>query len=78
MKVADLMQIPDADGLFQKGIIMSGVYNGTLCPEKPDSRPLVQAMLQELGLAEEDIEQLETLPYEALAEAYKKVSPAIQ
>ena len=31
-----------------------------------------------MGLAEEDIEQLEVLPYEALAEAYKKVSPAIQ
>lgn len=77
-KVSSLMQTPAANGLFQKGIIMSGVYNGTLCPEKPDSRPLIQAMLQELGLAEEDIEQLEVLPYEALAEAYKKVSPAIQ
>ena len=62
-KVSSLMQTPAANGLFQKGIIMSGVYNGTLCPEKPDSRPLVQAMLQELGLAEEDIEQLETLTY---------------
>lgn len=59
-KVSSLMQTPAANGLFQKGIIMSGVYNGTLCPEKPDSLPLVQAMLQELGLAEEDIEQLET------------------
>lgn len=77
-KVSSLMQTPAANGLFHKGIIMSGVYNGTQCPANPDSRPLIRGMLQELGLTEEDVAQLETLPYEALAEAYKKVSPPIQ
>lgn len=76
-KVSSLMQTPAANGLFHKGIIMSGIYNGTLCPNR-DSRPLIQAMLQELGLTEKDVEQLETLPYETLAEAYNKVAPAIQ
>ena len=28
MKVIDLMQIPSADGLFQKGLVMSGVMEG--------------------------------------------------
>lgn len=77
-KVSTLMQTPAANGLFHKAIIMSGVYDGTRCPEHPDSRPLIQGMLQELGLTEADVEQLETLPYEALAEAYNKVAPAIQ
>ena len=30
MKVIDLMQIPSADGLFQKGLVMSGVMEGIL------------------------------------------------
>lgn len=29
MKVIDLMQIPSADGLFQKGLVMSGVMEGS-------------------------------------------------
>lgn len=76
-KVYTLMQTPEADGLFHKGIIMSGVGDGF--PEQgTDSRPLVDAMLLELGLAPEEIENLETVPYEDLAAAYKKVVPAIR
>ena len=59
-KVSSLMQTPAANGLFHKAIIMSGVYEGTKCPPNPDSRPLVQAMLAELGLTEDQVGQLET------------------
>lgn len=77
MKVSGLMQMPEADGLFQKGIIMSGVA-GDIMPEATgDSKPLIQAMLAELGLTEEEVEKLETVPYYELAQAYNKVSPAI-
>ena len=40
MKVIDLMQIPAADGLFQKGLVMSGVMEGDPlgAPEKTARR----------------------------------------
>ncbi len=77
-KVFNLMQIPAADGLFHKGIIMSGVFDGLLgpAPDK-DSRPLIEAMLAHLGLDASQVEQLETIEYEKLAEAYKAVAPEI-
>ena len=77
-KVTSLMQTPAADGLFQKGIVMSGIADGIMCFDDTDSRPLVDALLKELDIDAADIEQLETIPFETLAEAYKKVAPAIQ
>ena len=74
MKVADLMQIPAADGLFHKGLIMSGVSDGTLLSSCVGSgEKIVEAMLAELGLTTDDVEKLETLPYSKLAEVYTKV-----
>lgn len=78
MKVADLMQIAEADGLFHKGLIMSGVGSDTLLPScKGDGREIVTALLDELGLKEDEVEKLETIPYYELAKAYAKTSPAI-
>lgn len=78
MKVADLMQIADADGLYHRGMIMSGVSDKSLMPScTGDGRAIVTAMLCELGLLEHEVEKLETIPYHELANAYSKVSPAI-
>ena len=78
MKVADLMQIPDADGLFHKALIMSGVGSKSLMPNcTGDGREIVTAMLQELGLKVKEVEKLETVPYYELVKAYEKVRPAI-
>ena len=77
-KVTSLMQTPSADGFFQKGIVMSGIADGIMCFEDTNSRPLIDALLKELEIAPADIEQLETIPFEKLAEAYKKVAPPIQ
>ena len=74
MKVWTLMQTPAADGLFQKGIIQSGVVEDFFDGEG-DGREVVTAMMEELGV--EDVEELETVPYAQLAAAYLKVSPAI-
>lgn len=74
MKVWSLMQTPDADGLFHKGIVQSGVIDDVLDTTKQDGTAIVKAMLEELGLLESEIEQLETLPYATLADAYNKVS----
>ncbi len=78
-KVADLLQIEKADGLFHKGLIMSGVADGTLLPPcTGDGRLIVTGLLEELGIAPNDVEKLEHVPYDALVRAYTKVSPAIQ
>lgn len=78
MKVADLMQIPAADGLFHKGLIMSGVGDETMLPSCVGSgEKIVEAMLAELGLSAADVEKLETLPYPELVKAYSKVMPAV-
>ncbi len=74
MKVADLIQIPEADGLFQKGMIMSGVGDASTLPTaRGNGREIVSALLEELGFGEE-VERLETVPYYELARAYEKVS----
>lgn len=74
-KVITLLQSPEADGLYHKGVIISGVLPaGTMGDETGDSRPLIQAILMELGLEEDEVQELETVPYARLAEAYNKVS----
>lgn len=78
MKVADLMQIADADGLFHKGLIMSGVGSASLLPAcTGDGRKIVTALLKELGFGEDEVEKLETVPYAELVRVYNKVSPVI-
>lgn len=82
MKVYSLMNTPEADGLFAKGIIQSGVlgkYKGKAIRDDKgeNGRELVTAMLEELGLGVEEVEKLETIPYAALRDAYRKVAPAI-
>lgn len=77
MKVSGLMQTPEADGLFHKGMIMSGVAGDILPYSTGDSRPLIRAMLEELGLTEDEASRLETIPYHDLAAAYNRVSPVI-
>lgn len=78
MKVADLMQIPEADGLFHKGIVMSGVSDGKLMPEpKGDGRAIVTGMLKALGLSETEVEKLETVPYYELVKAYNAAVPEV-
>ena len=78
MKVTGLMQIPAADGLFHKGIVMSGVSDGTLMPPPSnDGTEIVTAMLKALNLDKSEIEKLEDLPYQQLAQVYNQVSMPI-
>lgn len=78
MKVADLMQIPDADGLFHKGLIMSGVGDDGIIPVcRGNGREIVTALLAELGFKEDEVEKLETVPFYELAQAYAKVNMPI-
>ena len=77
MKCTGLMQIPEANGLFHKAIIISGVSDGKLIPApNGDGRQIVEAMMKELGIS--DAEELETVPYYELAKAYNSVSEEIK
>lgn len=78
MKITALLQMPKAEGLFHKGLIMSGVIGDFIPYSTGDSRPIVQALLKELKLSENEVEKLETIPYCELAQAYNKVSPALE
>ena len=75
-KVSNLLQIPAAAGLFHKAIIESGV--GDIGNRKSiDGRKAALAMLEHLGLAEKDYEQLANIPIEKLIETFKAVSKQI-
>ena len=78
-KITTLLQTPAADGLYHKGIIMSGVIPAAMMgSESGDSRPVAEALLKELGLSADEADKLRTLPYRTLADAYLKIRPALQ
>lgn len=75
-KVTTLLQSPAADGLYARGMVMSGVLGEMLTAEETSAKPLIEAMLHELGL--KDVKEMETVDYYLLAKAYRKVSPALE
>lgn len=74
-KVTTLLQTPAADGLYSKGINMSGVI-GMLADEKGSGREMAEALMAELGLS--SVRELETVNYQQLAKAYLKLRPVFQ
>ncbi len=74
-KVTTLLQTPAADGLYAKGINMSGVI-GLLADEKGSGREMAEALMAELCLS--SVRELETVDYRLLARAYLKLRPMFQ
>lgn len=75
-KVTTLLQTPAADGLYARGIIMSGVIDESLLMDgRGTGEKLGRALMEELKV--DDVKALETVPYDALAAAYNKVLPAL-
>lgn len=74
-KVTTLLQSPAADGLYAKGIIMSGVIGPVLADAEGSGKELAEAVMKEMGLR--TVKELEKADYAALARAYRKVSPAL-
>lgn len=74
-KVTTLLQTPAADGLYAKGINMSGVID-ILADEKGSGKELAEAVMAELGI--DSVKELETVDYKLFARAYLKVKPALQ
>ncbi len=75
-KVTTLLQTPAADGLYHRGIIMSGVIGSLLMDGCGSVRECAEAMMKELGV--DGVDGLERAPYAQLAAAYNKVSPALE
>ncbi|MBR6425958.1 MAG: carboxylesterase/lipase family protein [Oscillospiraceae bacterium] len=69
-KIMNLMQMPEADGLFHRAIIQSGVMLDQ--PVAKDSAALGRRTIEILGLNEASISALQALPFETVAEAYDK------
>ncbi|WP_026507116.1 carboxylesterase/lipase family protein [Butyrivibrio sp. MC2013] len=73
-KITCLLQMHEADGLFSRGINMSGVITGTLCDCTDTEKGLAEAIMKDLGLS--DIKELETVELHALISSYNKLSGA--
>ena len=72
-KISALLQIPAAEGLFHKAILMSGIFEGG--PRKTvDHREFILDMMAELHIPESEPEQLERVPYVFLMRAFNKVA----
>jgi para-nitrobenzyl esterase len=74
MKLTALGQIPEAAGLFHKGIIMSGVLESPVPAAPRDDRAVATMLLEELGLGKNDAEKLEIVPFQALARAFNRAN----
>ncbi len=75
-KVITLMQMPQADGLFHKAMIMSGILGEFLTDPGIDMRPVIQYMLTDLEISE-DIDQLQTIPYKTLVRSYLRACKTV-
>ena len=73
MKVTVLGQVPEAEGLFHRAIVMSGVVETDLSGNA-DHTEVVREILKELGIEEKDAERLEKINFPVLAKAFNRVS----
>ena len=64
-KVATLMQMPAADGLYHQAIIQSGVIERSV--DLTTARKLAGQIVSKLGLTPSRIEEIETVEYQRLA-----------
>ena len=69
MKVTALLQTPAADGLFHKGIVMSGVQGGAWFDAMGSGRQMGEILMRETGVS--SVKELESVPYKRLARAFK-------
>lgn len=72
-KVLALLQTPAADGLFHKAVMQSGGVGASPNPnEKKRALRLAELTMQNLGLSQESISQIETMHFYDLAQGVSK------
>ena len=70
-KVNTLMAMPKAKGLFHKAINQSGSFRSAML-EKEDTQDIAKETIAILGLEDANIDSIQTLPFEVLADAGTK------
>ena len=75
-KVSTLMAMPSAKGLFSKAIVQSGSITNLLDPKY--SRRIGAATVKNLGLNPSKIDDIASIPYEKLLEAYNKAIASVR
>lgn len=77
-KVAALMAMPRARGLFHRAVIQSGPFLRCLSPDY--SQEVAEGLMKELGLAKGQVRELQTIPVDRLSgaatEAARKTAPS--
>ena len=74
-KVAALLQIPAADGLFHKAVIQSGVTAGGRLVKQEDAKEYADLVVEALGLTKETFkDNIASIPYFKLARATQEAS----
>lgn len=69
-KVTTLLQMPDADGLYHRAVIQSGVMDpGPAESVRRKNRRLAELLLEESDLTPDRVRELENMPYALLAAA---------
>lgn len=74
-KVATLMAMPSAKGLFHRAIVESGAV--LRLTEKADAVQTTDLLMSELGLAKGRVRQLQDVPMARLLEAYAAISEKV-
>ena len=75
------MAMPSAKGLFHKAIVQSGAEElmGMSLPNQDATRRVAELTLQRLNLTPDELDKLQTIPYEWLAmEANKAYLQAVE
>ncbi|MCL2093625.1 MAG: carboxylesterase family protein [Treponema sp.] len=73
MKVTTLGQIPEAEGLFHKAIVMSGIAEMNM-GGNVDHAEVVREILKELDMKEDEVAKLEKINFAVLAKAFNRVN----
>lgn len=66
-KVSVLMGMPRAKGLFHRAVVMSGSFG--MANTRATSQRLAASLLRELGLTDDELDRLQSLPYARLRAA---------
>lgn len=67
-KVNTMMAMPSAKGLFHKAINQSGAFRSNML-EKKDTQAIAAEVLKELGISEAEVDKIQTVPFQQLADA---------
>lgn len=68
-KISNLIQMPEADGLFHKAIIMTGIIPPQLRVDPETSRARTRAIMEELGIDKDHGRRIESVPLDKLIAA---------